>query len=121
MKKHTGDNQGDYYYGHDHLYSVCVLFESDGDLADRYEYDACGKAYVMDASYGSRSTSSYDNRYAFTGRELASLPPPHAVASHLDLQPLARIVRAPRAGSWVWQCRTAWQSGRPPGPGHLAG
>jgi len=27
----------DYYYGHDHLFSPVALFESNGDLVERYE------------------------------------------------------------------------------------
>ena len=63
----------DYYYGHDHLYSPVVLFENDGDVVERYEYDAYGTARIMDASYGARSTSSYSNPYLFTGRRLDTL------------------------------------------------
>ena len=61
---------GDYYYGHDHLYSVTVLFDDDGNVVERYEYDAYGTVRVMDASYGSRTASVYGNSYLYTGRRL---------------------------------------------------
>jgi YD repeat-containing protein len=63
----------DYYYVHDHLYSVSVLFASGGTVSERYEYDAYGKAYIMSDTYVSRDASSYGNRYTFTGRELDSI------------------------------------------------
>ena len=58
------------YYAHDHLYSPVALFRQNGVLIERYEYDAYGKAAIMDASYGSRSVSSHGNSYLFTGRRL---------------------------------------------------
>ena len=41
-----------------------------GGVVERYEYDVYGKCRIMDASYNSRSTSSYENVYLFTGRRL---------------------------------------------------
>ena len=68
----------DYYYAHDHLYSVVALFvDDDGPpdtiVTERYEYDAYGKVRIMDASYGARTSSSYDNPYYFTGRRRDAL------------------------------------------------
>jgi len=63
----------DYYYVHDHLYSPAVLAGSSGTVLERYEYDAYGKCYIMDASYNPRTESSYDNPYYFTGRRLDEL------------------------------------------------
>jgi len=44
MEKLAGDNQGMYYYGHDHLFSVCVLFDDGGAVTEYTEYDAYGYA-----------------------------------------------------------------------------
>ncbi|MBN1124404.1 MAG: hypothetical protein JXA82_05295 [Sedimentisphaerales bacterium] len=67
------DGSNDYYYLHDHLYSVVALLSSGGSIVERYEYDAYGTAHIMDASYNTRTTSSYSNPYTFTGRRLDEL------------------------------------------------
>ena len=75
---------GDYYYGHDHLYSPAVLFYEDGtgaEIVERYEYDAYGKVQVLTDSDGDGiwfddagdtvyASSQYGNPYTFTGRRL---------------------------------------------------
>ena len=75
---------GDYYYGHDHLYSPAVLFYEDGtgaEIVERYEYDAYGKVQVLTDSDGDGTwfddagdtvyaSSQYGNPYTFTGRRL---------------------------------------------------
>jgi RHS repeat-associated protein len=60
----------DYYYGNDHLYSPCVLFNGSGTVVERYEYDAYGKPAIMAADYTTRTSSSYGNPYMFTGRNM---------------------------------------------------
>ncbi len=67
---HRQNDGEDYYYGQDHLYSTVVLLDDGGNVAERYEYDAYGTAHIMDASYNSRTVSSYGNPYTFTGRRL---------------------------------------------------
>ncbi len=75
----NGIPDGDYYYGHDHLYSVVVLFDGSGSVAERYEYDAYGKARVFTkgtdgqwftADDTETIASAYVNPYTFTGRRL---------------------------------------------------
>ena len=64
---------GDYYYGHDHLYSPAVLFYEDGtgaEIVERYEYDAYGKTTILSPAYSVLSFSQYGNPYTFTGRRL---------------------------------------------------
>ena len=64
---------GDYYYGHDHLYSPAVLFYEDGtgaEIVERYEYDAYGKPTILSPAYSVLSSSQYGNPYTFTGRRL---------------------------------------------------
>jgi RHS repeat-associated protein len=58
------------FYIHDHLYSPVALTDYSGSVLERYEYDAYGDCYVMDASYNPRTKSSYGNPFYFTGREL---------------------------------------------------
>jgi RHS repeat-associated protein len=57
------------YYHHDGLGSVIALTREDGSLAESYLYDVFGLASVFDASGASISTSGWDNRFLFTGRE----------------------------------------------------
>ncbi len=61
-------------YVHDHLFSPVALVQMYHlDLKERYEYDAYGNCYIMDASYNPRSSSLYGNPYYFTGRQLDEL------------------------------------------------
>jgi RHS repeat-associated protein len=65
---------GAYYYLHDHLYSPAALVNSSGIVVERYEYDAYGKVTIIDGTFANtRSASSYDNPYYFTGRRLDQL------------------------------------------------
>ena len=64
----TGQSDVDYYYAQDHLYSSAALIEDDGDVIERYEYDAYGNVHIMDGNYNSRSSTLYANPYTFTGR-----------------------------------------------------
>ena len=50
--------------------SVIAFTKYFSSVLERYEYDACGNCYVMDASYNPRTKSSYGNPFYFTGREL---------------------------------------------------
>ena len=61
------------YYLHDHLYSSAAIADYFGQVVERYEYDAYGKCYIMDASYNPRSASQHGNPYYFTGREMDTL------------------------------------------------
>jgi len=77
---HRESDSEDYYYAHDHLYSVVALLEADGDVTERYEYDAYGKATIYtdhggdnDWFDGDETTAAYSdigNPYLFTGRRL---------------------------------------------------
>jgi RHS repeat-associated protein len=59
------------YYVHDHLYSpVALVYAGTAAVIERYEYDAYGNCYVMDASYNPRTKSSYGNPFYFTGRDM---------------------------------------------------
>jgi len=60
----------DYYYAHDHLYSVVVLLDDSGNVVERYEYDAYGTVHIMDSSFVNRQSSMYNNPYTFTGRRM---------------------------------------------------
>jgi RHS repeat-associated protein len=78
MHNLAGTYTGDFYYGHDHLYSPTVLFAYDSqqqswEPCERYEYDVYGQCRILSTNYELRTTSSYANPYYFTGRELDSM------------------------------------------------
>jgi RHS repeat-associated protein len=69
------DNSGtEYVFAHDHLYSpVAAIATADGSVTERYEYDAYGKPYILDADYTVDGSSDIANPYLFTGRQLDTL------------------------------------------------
>jgi len=71
----TGQSDVDYYYVHDHLFSPMALLESDGDVAERYEYDAYGEPRFYDKDFVLLATQSsgYGNPIMFTGQRLDRL------------------------------------------------
>jgi RHS repeat-associated protein len=44
----------------------------DGNLAEQYEYDAFGKPYVFSSTAQPLNSSTFGNRFLFTGREYLS-------------------------------------------------
>jgi len=59
------------YYTTDANGNVTALIDaSTGNVVERYHYDPYGKALIYDANWNTRSSSSYDNPYTFTGRRL---------------------------------------------------
>lgn len=69
MIDHT-DSDVEYYYAHDHLYSPAALMESDGDIVERYEYDAYGHVTRFDPDFTEWSGEEVGNPYYFTGRRV---------------------------------------------------
>jgi RHS repeat-associated protein len=58
----------------DHLFSPAVaIATADGTITERYEYDAYGKPYIVDADYTGDGSSDIGNPYLFTGRRLDTL------------------------------------------------
>ena len=62
----------DYYYLHDHMKSPVALVDIDGEILERYEYDAYGKPTLWEGDYDNllEGPSWYNNPYYFTGRRL---------------------------------------------------
>ena len=62
----------DYYYLHDHLNSVVAVVDEDGEILERYEYDAYGKPTMWLGDYDmiNGEISPYGNPYYFTGRRV---------------------------------------------------
>ena len=59
------------YSVHDHLYSPVVLIDAfNGNVGERYEYDAYGNPTVMYSDYSEKEYDTYFNKFLFTGREL---------------------------------------------------
>jgi len=66
LKTEDGD---DLYYAHNHIYSVVALIDDQGNVVERYEYDAYGKPTIYNAGFSQMyDESQYDNSYMFTGR-----------------------------------------------------
>jgi RHS repeat-associated protein len=52
---------------------IAGIASADGTITERYEYDAYGKPYILDADYTVDGTSDIANPYLFTGRQLDTL------------------------------------------------
>jgi RHS repeat-associated protein len=64
----------DFVFAHDYLYSpVAAIAKADGTITERYEYDAYGKPYILDADYTVDGSSDIANPYLVTGRQLDTL------------------------------------------------
>jgi len=79
LRYHDATGDGDFqdtdeiqYGSHDANFNVTALYESDGDVRERYEYTPYGEATVIDADFSSDAdgVSDVDNAYLFTGRRL---------------------------------------------------
>jgi RHS repeat-associated protein len=63
----TGDNA--LYYHRNQQYSIVGLTNAAGTLVERYTYSAYGTLGIYAANGTVRSSSTYANRYTYTGRE----------------------------------------------------
>jgi RHS repeat-associated protein len=63
-------NGVDYFYHKNYLSSVIALSGADGNIVERYEYDAFGKVSYFDADYNPLPSSLVGNEILFTGRNL---------------------------------------------------
>ena len=69
-RAYGADNQWHrYFLNQDHEGSVTHLTDLDGTIIEKYRYDAFGTPFFYDGDGALISTSSFDNRYLFTGRE----------------------------------------------------
>ncbi len=60
-----------FYYLADANFNVTTLVDSVGDAIERYVYSPYGVLTIFDSTWANiRSTSSYENEYAYTGRRL---------------------------------------------------
>jgi RHS repeat-associated protein len=67
------DNQWhSYFLQQNHEGSVTHLTDASGNVIEKYRYDAFGVPTIYDANWTVRSSTSYDNRFFFTGREYAA-------------------------------------------------
>ena len=65
-------NNSSYYYHQNELNSVEAITNSNGNLTERYQYDAYGKPAIFDSANNAISSSIAGNRFAFTGQEYDS-------------------------------------------------
>jgi RHS repeat-associated protein len=61
-----------FYYQQDHEGSVTHLTNAIGNIVERYRYDVFGGPVIYAPNWTGRTTSSYNNRFLFTGREYAA-------------------------------------------------
>ena len=63
-----------YYYAHNHIYSSVALIDEDGNVVERYEYNAYGSPTIYNSDFSQTyDASQYGNPYMFTGRHMDSL------------------------------------------------
>jgi RHS repeat-associated protein len=62
-------NVGHLYYHLDAHGHVRFLLNGNGEVIEKYTYDAFGQPKIMDGNGGETTTTSYENRFLFTGRE----------------------------------------------------
>ncbi len=60
----------DYYYINDHLNSPVAIADEDGDVIERYEYDAYGQPTYYEGDYSELEATLIGNPYYFTGRRI---------------------------------------------------
>ena len=71
---YTENTSGIFYYLHDHLFSPVALVYPFGMVAERYEYNAYGKAAIYDGTFtNTYAATQISNPYLFTGRRLDNL------------------------------------------------
>ena len=58
-----------YYYLTDHLGSVLAITDAEGEIVERYHYDAWGRGTITDAVGLPLAESAIGNRFGFQGRE----------------------------------------------------
>jgi RHS repeat-associated protein len=61
-----------YFPQQNHEGSVIELTDNGGHVIERYRYDAFGAPTIYTPTWGLRSSTIYDNRFLFTGREYAA-------------------------------------------------
>lgn len=57
------------YYHRNQQYSITALTNASGTIVERYAYSAYGVPTIADATGTVLTSSAYDNRYTYTGRE----------------------------------------------------
>ena len=61
-----------YFPQQNHEGSVTLLTDASGNAIERYRYDAFGAPTIYTGTWGNRTSTIYDNRFLFTGREYAA-------------------------------------------------
>ena len=62
-----------FYYGQDHEGSVTHLINASGNVIESYRYDAFGAVAMYNGGGTQISSTAYNNRFLFTGREYRDL------------------------------------------------
>jgi len=73
MRTDSTVNSGQsFYYGQDHEGSVTHLINASGNIIESYRYDAFGAVAMYNGGGTQISSTAYNNRFLFTGREYAA-------------------------------------------------
>src|SRR4029453_19082829 len=73
MRTDSTVNSGQsFYYGQDHEGSVTHLINASGNIIESYRYDAVGAVAMYNGGGTQISSTAYNNRFLFTGREYAA-------------------------------------------------
>ncbi len=97
----TVSGGSDYYYAHNHLYSPVALLEADGDVVERYEYNAYGKPTIYNAQMTQTyAASQYDNPVLFTGRSYDAESGLYYYCNRAYLPCLGRFSQKDPLGLW---------------------
>ena len=83
----------DHYYLHDHLYSTVAVLDDAGNVEERYEYNAYGKATIYDANFTERTETAIGNDYLFTGRRYDAETGNHYYRNRYYSQDLGRFLQ----------------------------
>jgi len=70
----TDSNEDAYYYFHNHIYSSIALIDENGNVVERYEYNAYGSPTIYNNDFSQTyDVSQYGNPFFLTGRQMDSL------------------------------------------------
>ncbi|KPK72764.1 MAG: hypothetical protein AMJ79_15525, partial [Phycisphaerae bacterium SM23_30] len=102
------EDSDDIFYAHNHLYSPVALIDDEGDVLERYEYDAYGKPYFFEHNLALADTqaSDYNNVILFTGRRVDFLDD-----GDLTLQYSRHRYYDYHTGRWLTQDKIGYDDG----------
>ena len=98
----TMDNSADkqYFFHSNVLGSIDAVTDEDGNVVERYSYDAFGKPVFSDANGNKTVQSAIDNPYLFTGREYDVDTGLYNYRTRYQNPDLGRFINPDKVGIW---------------------